>query len=189
MWSKMKAASTTLPTGRSAVFLVDAGEEDQQTPSDVGLDQRQYLRNPREAEQRCHACNRDHGIFRGVERLHGVDQQVGNRFFELAQRTVVEELRRLEIARGEADVLGATQPVGERVGQVAPVPAVPCRHGRLLEQSNLQPELPLVLLVVHGDPDPLRSGEVPVPGHSTDSLVILAQRLNSSHGRVAPLRV
>src|SRR5262249_54214995 len=97
--------------------------------------------------------------------------------------------RGLEVALGEPDVVRSEEPVGEGVGQVAAVPAVPGRQGRLLEDAQAQADLALVLLVVDGDPDPLRPGEVPIPGEAADPLIVATEAVNLAHGRPAPRRV
>ena len=101
------------------VVLVDAGEEDEQPPPDVGLDQGEHLGDPGEAEEGRHARDRHDRVVGLVERLHVLDDPPGDRLLELGERSVVEQFRATRSSSRRSRRCRAAEPVGEGVGQVA----------------------------------------------------------------------
>ena len=168
------------------VLLVDAGEEDQQPAPDVALDQRQDFGDLEEAEQGRHPVQGHHRVVGIGERGQRRPDPRHDRLLEVGEHGVIEQFRRLEVALGVAGVVRAAQPVGEGVGQVDGRPWWPAWMRRLLEQPQPEPQLPLVFLVVDGEPDPLRAGDVAVPRVFAESLVVLLEEVNPAHGTPSP---
>jgi hypothetical protein len=155
------------------VLFVHARKENQEPPADVALHEGQDFGNLQEAEQRGYAVDGDDRIFRRNNRLEDLNQLPGNSLSKRGHLCRPQAGWHVKKTLGKTREGRTIQPVCEGIGKVDCRPVFPNLLRRFLEQS--QPQLAFVFLVVHRQPDLLRTGNVAVPLHAADSQVVLSQ--------------
>src|SRR5208337_3413330 len=165
------------------VLLVHAREKHDQAAPDMGFDQRDHLEDPHEPEKRAHAVNRDDSFFGRWGGVEDLIDPLSDKLLERGERGLSQPRRRLEVTQSVIRIRRTAKPIGKGVCQVNGLPAMSRLVGCLLEEADPEPQLPLVFLVVDGDPHPLRPCELLIPGKAAKSLVILAKLVDPAHPR------